>query len=41
MSCFTEGLKNPKGYRRYKIKASAKSDDYAALQEVIERRTKT
>lgn len=41
LSCFTEGLKNPKGYRRYKIKASAKSDDYAALQEVIERRTKT
>jgi len=39
LSCLTEGLKNPKGYRRYKIQHK-EVDDYAALQEVIERRIK-
>ena len=60
LSCLVEGLKNPKGYRRYKIHGTRnaergnekwnvlrdsrpatpdlRSDDYAALQEVIERR---
>jgi len=37
LSCLTEGLKNPKGYRRYKIQHK-EVDDYAALEEVIQRR---
>lgn len=40
LSCFVEGLRNPKGYRRYKIQHKT-VDDYAALQEVIDRRIKT
>lgn len=39
LSSFVEWLKNPKGYRRYKIENKT-IDDYAALAEVIERRIK-
>ncbi|MCX6824351.1 MAG: GIY-YIG nuclease family protein, partial [candidate division SR1 bacterium] len=37
LSCLMAGLPYKKGYRRYKIKAK-KSDDYEALQELLERR---
>lgn len=39
LSCFMAGLPYKKWYRRYKIKAK-KSDDYQALQELLERRQK-
>ncbi|MCX6825418.1 MAG: excinuclease ABC subunit UvrC [candidate division SR1 bacterium] len=39
LSCFMAGLAYKKGYRKYKIKAK-KSDDYEALQELLERRQK-
>ncbi|MFA6256625.1 MAG: excinuclease ABC subunit UvrC [Candidatus Absconditabacterales bacterium] len=37
LSCLVAGLPYKKGYRKYKIKAK-KSDDYEALQELLERR---
>ncbi|MFA7298697.1 MAG: hypothetical protein WC010_03575 [Candidatus Absconditabacterales bacterium] len=37
LSCLMAGLPYKKGYRKYKIKAK-KSDDYEALQELLERR---
>lgn len=36
---FEKGKKNPKLYRKYKIKNAQKADDYGSMQEVIERRT--
>lgn len=39
LSCLVGGLPYVKWYRRYKIQAK-KSDDYEALQEVLERRVK-
>ncbi len=39
LSCFMAGLPYKKWYRKYKIKAK-KSDDYEALQELLERREK-
>lgn len=40
LSCLMAGLPYKKWYRKYKIKAK-KSDDYAALQELLERRMKS
>lgn len=37
LSCIVWWLPYPKGYRRYKIQ-SKKADDYAALEEILERR---
>lgn len=35
---FTEGLKDTKGYRLYKIKTAGSADDYGAMREVLARR---
>jgi excinuclease ABC subunit C len=40
MSVFLNGVASPKHYRRFKIKTLEGSNDFAALQEVIERRIK-
>lgn len=40
MVAFTDGFKDSNRYRKYKIKSVAIGDDYAALQEVLERRYK-
>lgn len=40
LSCLMAGLPYKKWYRKYKIKAK-KSDDYEALQELLERRVKS
>lgn len=40
MVVFTDGKKNTKLYRKYKIKTAAPSDDYGALKEVLYRRYK-
>ena len=37
LSCLLGGIPYPKGYRRYKI-SSKQADDYAALEEVLQRR---
>lgn len=38
MVAFTEGAKDSKRYRKYKIRSTSTSDDYAAMQEVLTRR---
>jgi excinuclease ABC subunit C len=38
MVVFMEGEKEPKSYRKYKIKTAAPSDDYGMLKEVLTRR---
>ncbi|MCC5831906.1 MAG: excinuclease ABC subunit UvrC [Chlamydiales bacterium] len=38
MVVFTEGEKDPRSYRKYKIKTAAASDDYGMLKEVLTRR---
>ncbi|MBR0375021.1 MAG: excinuclease ABC subunit UvrC, partial [Firmicutes bacterium] len=38
MTVFTNGVPDPKQYRRFKIKTLDGSNDFAALQEVLERR---
>lgn len=38
MVAFTNGLKDGKRYRTYRLKTSPKSDDYSAMQEVLTRR---
>ena len=40
MTVFTNGVPDPKQYRRFKIKTLDGSNDFAALQEVLERRWK-
>ena len=40
MTVFTNGVSDPKQYRRFKIKTLDGSNDFAALQEVLERRWK-
>ncbi|MCL1975664.1 MAG: excinuclease ABC subunit UvrC [Firmicutes bacterium] len=40
MAVFINGVPTPKNYRRFKIKTLDSSNDFAALQEVIERRIK-
>jgi excinuclease ABC subunit C len=40
MVCFTDGLKDSKRYRLYRLKVGAKPDDYAAMYEVLSRRYK-
>ena len=40
MTVFTNGVADPKQYRRFKIKTLDGSNDFAALQEVLERRWK-
>ncbi len=40
MVAFTNGLKDSKRYRTYRLKIGTKSDDYAAMQEVLLRRYK-
>jgi len=40
MAVFLNGIPSPKHYRRFKIKTLSGSNDFAALQEVIERRVK-
>ena len=40
MTVFTNGVTDPKQYRRFKIKTLDGSNDFAALQEVLERRWK-
>ena len=37
---FTDGLKDRKRYRTYRLKIGSKPDDYAAMQEVLMRRYK-
>ncbi len=37
---FTDGFKDSKRYRKYKIRNEAKSDDYASMEEVLTRRFK-
>lgn len=37
---FTEGIKDSKRYRTYRLKIGSKPDDYAAMQEVLSRRYK-
>jgi len=37
---FTNGARDPKRYRKYKIKSAVGSDDYAAMREALERRYK-
>ena len=38
MVAFTDGLKDSKRYRIFRLKASSKPDDYAAMHEVLSRR---
>lgn len=38
MIAFTEGVKDSKRYRKYKIKSNSISDDYSAMREVLLRR---
>ncbi len=38
--CFIDGKPFKSGYRRYKIKSPSRSDDYAAIREVVYRRYK-
>lgn len=38
MVVFTNGISDKNEYRKFKIKSNIKSDDYAAMKEVIERR---
>ena len=40
MTVFTNGVADPKQYRKFKIKTLDGSNDFAALQEVLERRWK-
>lgn len=40
MVVFTDGLKDPKEYRRYKIKTIEGPNDYGSMAEIIERRLK-
>ena len=40
MVVFLNGVASPKHYRRFRIKTLSQSNDFAALQEVIERRVK-
>ena len=40
MVVFTDGLKDPKEYRRFKIKTVQGPNDYASMAEIIERRLK-
>ena len=40
MTVFTNGVPDPKQYRKFKIKTLDGSNDFAALQEVLERRWK-
>ena len=40
MVVFINGVSDKKEYRKFKIKGNIKSDDYAAMQEVLERRFK-
>lgn len=40
MVVFSDGEKDPKCYRKYKIKTAAPSDDYGMLKEVLTRRYK-
>ena len=40
MAVFLNGIPAPKHYRRFKIKTLSQSNDFAALQEIIERRVK-
>lgn len=41
MVVFVDGQKDPKSYRKYKIRDAAASDDYGALKEVLIRRYKS
>ncbi len=38
MVAFTDGLKDSKRYRLFRLKTGSKSDDYAAMHEVLSRR---
>src|SRR5262249_47016343 len=40
MVAYTEGVKDRKRYRKYKVKSVEGMDDYATLMEVLERRLK-
>lgn len=40
LAAFTDGIKDNKRYRLYKIKNEDKADDYASLEEVLTRRLK-
>jgi excinuclease ABC subunit C len=40
MVAFTDGLKDSKRYRTYRLKIGTKPDDYAAMEEVLTRRYK-
>ena len=40
MVCFTNGIKDPSEYRKFKINTVKKADDVASMKEVLERRFK-